>query len=527
MTTPAFLLTALLLLLSGIGAAQISWPAGQVLPSFPRPAPVQDLVVLGGSAGLEGDELYLFSSLKGIVNHTQPRIFAYEGNDGGEGRYTWLESLGLDYVEHSDPWALMDKYHGEVAGLIVYDPEQLHTVNLATMLAGERGAVIASPRLAERLGAAPYRLPVLEDLRGRFSSKLAVYETLYEQHWQDKDRRLLVGISPTIIKSAIREYAVALALPTVWLDPEVAEESELLDKFLGSMAPDGHYLGWWPEEAPGITRASSFGIPTIPSDFSSNLTVHGGFDRTIRIKPAPPVPALENKIYVAFILSDGDNLQFVEHALRKIWSDPGRGSVPLGWTVSPAMRDAMPGALNYYYDSATDNDNLISGPSGLGYIYPNFYPDGERLAEYVRRTEAYNRSTGLRVTTVWNTITGGVDARAGKTYARYAPSLLGLTAQNTGGPLSIYRDSLPVKPLTCNYCWDEENMGRHIAQASEGWDGKEPRFLIIQSQPWKGATPTTFRRVADELGPEYRVVRPDHLFLLLREQHGLAVPGAE
>ena len=37
----------------------------------------------------------------------------------------------------------------------------------------------------------------------------------------------------------------------------------------------------------------------------------------------PPKPPLQNKIYVAFILSDGDNLQFVEHLMRKLMDDLG------------------------------------------------------------------------------------------------------------------------------------------------------------------------------------------------------------
>ncbi len=505
--------------------AQISWPEGQVLPSFPEPAQTQDWILLRGEVLENEDELYLFSSLKGVVNRTQPRIFSYEGDDAAEGPFTWLESLGLEYVEHADPWALMDKYKDEVGGLVVYDPEQIHTVNLATMIAGADSALVASPRLVERLTAEPYNLEIVADLRGRFDSKLDVYQTIYDDYWFERDRRILLGISPEIIKASIREYAVALGLVTIWLDPDVGAESDLLDKFFATMPADGHYLGWWPDEATGITRASQFGIPTIPSDYSTNLTMHSGFDREIRIKPAPPKPELENKIYVAFILSDGDNLQFVEHGLRKVWSDPERGSVPLGYTISPAMKDAMPGALNYFYESAAENDNLISGPSGLGYIYPNFYPDDDRLSDYVKRTEAYNNATGIRVTTVWNTITGGIDDNVGQVYARYAPSLLGLTGQNTGGPLSIYSNSLPGKPLTCNYCWDEGNMGSHIANASEGWEGDEPLFLIIQSQPWRGATPAVFRNVADNLNDDYRVVRPDHLFQLLREQNGLPTSG--
>lgn len=481
--------------------------------------------MLRGDAVGSDDELYLFSSLKGVVNRTEPRIFAYDGNDDAEGRYTWLQSLDLDYVEYEDQWELVTKYRDEVDGIIVYDSDQLHTVNLATTIANEMNGIIASPRLVDRLTSAPYNFPILEDLRGRFSSKLDVYQFIYDNHWFDNDRRILMGISPDIIKASVREYAVALGLPTIWLNPDVGSESDLLNKFLATMPPSGHYLGWWPDEGKGITRASQFGIPTIPSDFCTNLTVHGGFDREIRIKPTPPKPNLENKLYVAFILSDGDNLQFVEHGLRKIWSDSLRGSVPLGWTISPAMKDAMPGALNYYYDSATDNDNLISGPSGLGYIYPNFYPNDDRLADYIERTEAYNKATRIRVTTIWNTITGGIDDNVGELYAFYAPSLLGLTAQNTGGPLSVYNNSLPGKPLSCNYCWDVDNMSSHIATASEDWDGTEPRFVIIQSQPWRGATPATFKAVADGLSADHQVVRPDHLFQLLREHQGLPIDG--
>ena len=471
-------------------------------------------------------EMYLFSSLKGIINKKQPRIFSYEGDAFAEGRYTWLNSLGLGYNEYSDNWELISKYRNEIDGIIIYDPAQLHTVNFATMIAGEKNALIASPQLAERLKAAPYNLPVVEDLRGRFSNKLQVYETVFNDYWPSKNKRILMGISPRFVKAAVREYAVASGLPTIWLDPKVPGESELLNKFLSSMPAGAHYMGWWPEEGAGITRASEFGIPTIPSDYATNLTVHSGMPRDINIKPIPPKPPLRNKIYVAFILSDGDNLQFVEHLMRKLWSHPQRGSVPIGWTISPAMADAMPGALNYFYESATDNDNLISGPSGLGYIYPNYYPNDNKLAEFVKRTESYNQKTGIRVITIWNTITGGIDRDAGEVYARNAPSTLGLTGQNTGGPLSIYNGTLPGKPLSCNYCWDVNNMSSHIASASQGWNRNEPRFVIIQSQPWRNTTPETFRNVADGLNGDYEVVRPDHLFQLLRESKGLPInPG--
>ncbi|MCD7930706.1 MAG: hypothetical protein LUH15_04690 [Tannerellaceae bacterium] len=86
---------------------QILWPEGQILPTFPASTETQDLIYLNDR--VSNEERYLFSSLKGIVNGTQPRIFSYEGDAFAEGPYTWLDSLGYKYVEHDDPWAVLQK----------------------------------------------------------------------------------------------------------------------------------------------------------------------------------------------------------------------------------------------------------------------------------------------------------------------------------------------------------------------------------------------------------------------------------
>lgn len=471
-------------------------------------------------------EMYLFASLKGIVNRTRPRIFSYEGDAFAEGQYTWLQSLGLSWTEYPNKWDLITKYRSEISGLIVYDPAQIHTVNLATVLAKDRKALIASPALLSRLTAAPYNIPVVLDLRGQFTSKLQVYQTLYNTYWPNLDHRLLIGLNPDVHKAALREYATALGLATIWLDPNIAAESQLLNSFLSSMPAGANYMGWWPEEAPGVERGSIYGISTIASDWATNLTVHSGMSRAVNVKPMPPKPALQNKIYVAFILSDGDNLQYVEHLMRKLWSNPDRGSVPIGWTLSPAMLDAMPGALNYYYQSSTNNDNLISGPSGYGYTYPNSWPNQNLLNQFITKTQDYNQRAGFRVITIWNTITGGINQNVGQAFATFAPKTLGLTAQNTGGGLTIYNNSMPGMALSCNYCTNEQAMKDHIASAAAGWNGTSPRFIIIQAQPWQNVTPTSFKNVANSLNTNYIVVRPDHIFQLIREANGLTVdPG--
>jgi hypothetical protein len=308
----------------------------------------------------------------------------------------------------------------------------------------------------------------------------------------------------------------------VWLDPRVPAESTLLDSFLSGITPGGVWLGWWPEEGSGVERASEHGVATVASDWSTNLSVHGGMSRTIHVSATPTKPPLQNKLYVAFVLSDGDNLQYDEHLLRKLWNDPGRGQVPMGWTMSPSMVDAMPGALNFYHTTATVDDNLISGPSGYGYTYPNSWTDAAALAKFIAKSNDYNQRAGFKVLTVWNTITGGISPATGNAYATNAPNLLGMTARNTGGGLTLYDGTLPGLAFSCNYCTDEGAMESAIASAAQGWDGRSPRFIIIQAQPWTNVTPTSFLNVSRSLNANYVVVRPDNFFQLLREANGLA-----
>lgn len=470
------------------------------------------------------DKAVLFSSLQGLVNRTQPRIYTHDDNSiHEEGKYTWLKSLGLHAKRVDNPWKLISKYRHEIKGVVVYDDLQPDTLNLATTIAGSEHALVAPPMLLSRLTSAPYHLPILADLRGKYADKLAVYRDLYEKYWPKAPHRVLMGLNPTAHFAAAREYAAAIDAAVVWLDPRVPEEDALLKKFLASMGPGSVYMGWWPDEASGVGAASAYGIATCASDWSTNLSVFGGTHGAITPKPIPPKPALENKIYVAFIISDGDNFQYVEHHMRKIWDDPNRGRVPMGWTLSPAMVDAMPGVLHYYQESATPNDCLISGPSGYGYTYPNDWTNQAYLNEFVAKSGEYCRRAGFRIITIWNTITGGIDPKVGETYAKHAPSLLGLTAQNAGGGSTIYNSSMPGEALAATYCPTIDSVKMQIKGNSEGWTGKSPSFLIIQSQPWGNVTPTGLESVMKSLGPDYVVVRPDTIFQLIREANHLAI----
>ncbi len=173
----------------------IYWPWGQALPVFPE---VEELDVVDVSRA-PGDIRILLATLQGIVNRSQPRIYLIEGAMN-EGKYTWLEDLGVTYTFRPHTTfvgdAVLQKYQDEITGMIIYDPDEPHSINVATTLAGIHDAVVASPRLAEMLQAEPFNLAVVDDLRGRFTGKLDAYTWQFENLWDQTTDRMLIGLSP-------------------------------------------------------------------------------------------------------------------------------------------------------------------------------------------------------------------------------------------------------------------------------------------------------------------------------------------
>lgn len=111
-------------------AGGLRWPQGQALPSFAAPAAL-DVVDL--TTASTADQL-LFATLQGVVNRARPRIALLRPAD--EGETTWLDGIGVPSRTVGDPRSLLAKYRAEIRGLIVTDPAQPATVNLATTLAG-------------------------------------------------------------------------------------------------------------------------------------------------------------------------------------------------------------------------------------------------------------------------------------------------------------------------------------------------------------------------------------------------------
>ncbi|WP_169084248.1 GxGYxYP domain-containing protein [Paenibacillus sp. PL91] len=322
----------------------------------------------------------------------------------------------------------------------------------------------------------------------------------------------------------LRDYAVANKAMVFWLDSNVPEQKALFEKILSDVKPGTPYLGWFSNdvdgEFSGVEITSNHGVYVLAADWFSNLTVFSGTKaNTVKAKAAK-TPKLENKIYVTYTFSEGDNFQYNQHRMRILWDDPSRGKVPLNWTSSPLLYDGAPAMLNYFQETATDNDLLIAGPSGAGYFYPNAWP-AESFAAFLKQSYSYMVKTGMTIPYVLNRVDSKnvplSDEHAAAYIKEYKAQGLFLSWEDRYG-VEIVDGKLPVS--TIQGISTVQDGQKILADAKAKWDGKSPLFVSLGLLAWS-LTPSDIAELQASLGPEYVPVLADQYFSLIRSANGL------
>lgn len=515
-------------------ADELCWPEDRLLPCFLPPTDGVKTLDMN-SASLTGEERVMFCTLQGIINRSCPRILLYNHNE--EPKLTWPTAHGLktSSIRASAPYQLVSMFKDEIKGLVVYSNElSEHYSNLAATIAGLDRLLPVTPEIRAKLVEKGLDFPVEVDLTSlTMKTALDIYTYLYNNYWSRCSHRLLVSIRPTI--PYVHDIAAACGSACIWLDPRKSRERTLLDKMLEDMTPGRDFvLGWYPEERSGIGEATKYGLSTVPADFFENTTVYTAVNKPINIPPVPKRPKLENKVYATVYISDGDNIQYCQHAMAKIFEQSGRGKMALNWTVSPALADIAPMILNYYYGKATTNDCFVSGPSGVGYAMPYDAHNGvfngrssssQLLAPYAQLTQRYLEKSGLRVITIWDDISSA-QRRIYGTYCKY---LYGLTIndwERQTGRLAykVQGNWLPIVPLYPCYANGVDVITNFFNRDITNFTGAEPMFVTGQATVWDAGPDklVALKGRLDELAPgNVKIVRADHWFSYYNEAHHL------
>ncbi len=523
----------------------LAWPAGQALPTFATPAETLDTLMV---QDLSKDELITFSALQGRVNRKQPRILLANAR-AEEGAFTWADTAGLAREVHAkdDRYRVLAKYAAELDGVVLYNTSlSPHYRNLAGTAAAQMNAIPVTAQVYEEIRKAGIDLKIAADLSDlKFITPLDIYGHMLERYWPEAEKRLIVSAKPHDQRGGgdyhhTRDIAAATGAAVVWLDTRIPAERDLLRKFFRDMkAGAAIALGWYATERTGITTASEFGIGTLPADHYVSGSVFSGTDHRIQAPPVPKKPALENKAYVAIFISDGDNIQYTQHAMRRHWDrvEDVRGKVALNWTIAPGLVDIGPAILNYYYGSATPRDCFVTGPSGMGYLMPSNTleepgaPVGDSLKNpvfmegYARLTETYLQRSGLRVVTIWD----DAPAALRRAYEKHCRNLYGATVQNFKDVPSVAGSveggRVRFDKLVIPYAGSYAHISGSLRDRLRDWDGEAPLFLSYQVDVWNELRAHRILRLQEDMQREFpgkvEFVRADHYFNLHNEARGL------
>jgi hypothetical protein len=419
-------------------------------PAFPRP----DRIV----ASVSHNSL---NSADGVLLHTVAGLVAYDTRARNSGELVWIGLTGAtsydEWLERClarldvprEPgelgvWDLVDRYRdrGIIRGYILYAQERGErplyalaaadeSVNVATALCPLLYAVALDESLEAQ--AREHGLERVLDVRGKDE------RWLWDTYGSRFTTSLLARQDPKsfVVRSEIAAYRAMV----------VSDTGPLYEDALARLHPGSPILGWGLGLEDAQTRPSSqYACIQTATNWCVNLPVLSAGETGLdyRFQPfVPPAdaqadPGAADTRYVTFVLSDGDNVQWLmlnfckgEEA-RQYWACPERGRLPFGWTI-PAMDllQVCPYTLDYLRDTASPRDDvvLLSG----GYYYPDEFgqrrTETDLLARHARRLGAYMGACGITSLLVnlqdWD---GETAQRAYETYAREIPALKGIFA---------------------------------------------------------------------------------------------------
>jgi len=348
--------------------------------------------------GYSSAEQTLVATLQGQVDHGERRIWIRQGAMNT----LLLEQMvrhGVKVYAVESAWQLVEQFRDQIKGTIVYK-EGTASLNAATSICSLLGAVALEESLLGRAEAAG--LPVVKDVRGYDQARVL------EEFGGRFNKNLLVEQSESI-PFHLRDFAVANQAFVYFRGDEDFRAS--IGRKIGRGIP---VYGWTGDEFAWIANLSKRGNYGIPADWSLNLSVLQDLECALPIRPKTIAadPVKDGERVIAFVLTDGDNIQWMGGEFVKdpgCWGNSHRGEFNMNWEMAPMLAEVAPAALGWFYATASKGahvDDFVAGPSGAGYVYHHHLPD---RAAYAKTTGAAMRKSQLSICTMLNADEGGME----------------------------------------------------------------------------------------------------------------------
>ncbi|MBU2511330.1 hypothetical protein KJ966_08320 [bacterium] len=462
--------------------------------------------------------------------------------------------------------SLISKFAGEIKGLVVWDPNMQDTINIALMLSATEDLLVADPQQIEWLDDT-YGLKVKQDLRNRWSDRVILYQWAFENlfrkcsegriacvepGWKrpefadyivqnkvfvyslttqggglvfsfgQKLLMLLVG-GPYALRNTIFKFGVDLLLRKLglFLMGLGSRETRLATQFQRAVKrnPYPTIFGWHTkrdDEFAFMLHLSANGLRLVPCHLAGNFSFHSKLPALSRFKQRHAqkgfVRLEKDKTYLTFTLSDGDQLVLMNTSQLGNWNRKERGKVPFNWEIQPLLADLAPGLLSLYYESLTENDYLIAGPSGAGYIVPPLAPD---LETYMKESERICKKADIRTMTSY---IGDPSSRVICQHGKTSDWFLGFL----GGYLHFGRTPMVLannRAFIANAWPPLENIADTSEQTLEGvrkllnQPEETPRFIGVHLFAYRTTISDVYRFVQSLDAKRVKVVKADEFLL--------------
>jgi hypothetical protein len=555
--------------------------ASGVWPTFQSPNHLDVYDIRGASQ----DTQLSITTMTGVINRQQAQVYLLSSAEAA----FWLQEVFAQIPQDVSPAtgnaaldAILNRYGSSIQGMIIYDPNSIDSINIATMLAGQRDGMVVSPAQASALQGPPYQLPVIADLRiYQWKNRIQAYTWAESNLLKNAATNLIAGLDPKI-SGALRSFLVATRTFIYWLDaskwiPDIfngwISESGLMKRIFSTFPAGTIHLGWFVDEPKGVKLTSQAAMPVLASDFFENLEVWSSVqnvqtteqaqalievdkevvvvvdveivedqgdsevpDQTrnvgVGLAPTPTlgqaltptstaaglalsfqsdtVSAAVPKAYVSFTISDGDNLQYDQHRMTGLWRDPVRGSIPIGWTISPSLVQTAPSLAAYYMNTASANDELIAGPSGAGYMFPSDWPQ-QQLPAFLNLTGELMQAMKLNVIEVLDSGSSQAFVNPGlqTTYVDVlTPFGLKGILSGSGQTQSSWKNVSGVPVL--------QNLGLadSVSKTVNLVRNASAQYLNVYVMAWS-MTPSDLKQVVQQLGSGYEIVTPGRLLAMI------------
>ncbi|MFC5402145.1 OmpL47-type beta-barrel domain-containing protein [Cohnella soli] len=357
-------------------------------------------------------------ALQGLINQSSARIYVLTRDADLD--QLWLNESGKSYatvplVTGSNPGfrTMYRDYQDSVNNLIVWDGSQEWTFNIALMKGSLEGGLPVTNSLKNAI-LSEFGSKTVEDLRNNWSGRVEAYDWALDNLMPSLNKQILfsAGLRTTEPNPesnwtghpwTIFDYAVASKSFAFYLDPRIPAEKDEIVKIIqtGGYSPGTPVMGYSPDGDDLNATTNPYGVGYVVSDYFSNGSVWSSFgNKTYSQPPGQAVDAQPGKVYVAITTSDGDNLQY-DQQLISHFQNPTAGQVPVGISIAPVLQEVGSPLLDYLYSKAGSNIELVAGPSGYQFIYPENYSSSGYDA-WLARNKQWLTDAGVHTSNIWH-----------------------------------------------------------------------------------------------------------------------------